>query len=92
METQKCLYEILGVEATSSNEEIRSAYRKLALKWHPDKTQQTGASAEECQEATIHFQEIGRAYEVLADPSERSCVCGVWGHWKGVLCCLWRTF
>ncbi|KAI5073968.1 hypothetical protein GOP47_0011981 [Adiantum capillus-veneris] len=72
METQKCLYEILGVEATSSNEEIRSAYRKLALKWHPDKTQQTGASAEECQEATIHFQEIGRAYEVLADPSERS--------------------
>ncbi|KAI5082640.1 hypothetical protein GOP47_0002383 [Adiantum capillus-veneris] len=72
METQKCLYEILGVEATASNEEIRSAYRKLALKWHPDKIQQTGASAEECQEATIHFQEIGRAYEVLADPSERS--------------------
>ncbi|MCO5570226.1 hypothetical protein L7F22_023944 [Adiantum nelumboides] len=72
METQRCLYDILGVEATASNEEIRSAYRKLAMKWHPDKIQQSGASAEECHEATIHFQEIGRAYEVLADPSERS--------------------
>lgn len=72
MATQRCLYEILGLETTASNEEIRSAYRKLALKWHPDKIQQTGASAEACQEATIQFQEIGRAYEVLGDPSERS--------------------
>lgn len=72
METQRCLYEILEVETTASVEEIRSAYRKLALKWHPDKIQQSGASPEACQEATIQFQEIGRAYEVLADPAERS--------------------
>ncbi|KAH7316314.1 hypothetical protein KP509_21G087900 [Ceratopteris richardii] len=72
MEPQKCLYEILGVEPTASNEEIRTAYRKLALKWHPDKIQQSGASAEAREDATIRFQEIGRAYEVLADPSERS--------------------
>lgn len=72
MAESKCLYEILGIDPTSGLDEIRSAYRRLALKWHPDKIQQSGASPEACQEATIHFQEIGRAYEVLADPAERA--------------------
>lgn len=66
---QRCLYEILGVELTASPDEIRSAYRKLALKLHPDKAIQSGVSQDE---ATARFQEILRAYEVLSDPRERS--------------------
>lgn len=66
---QRCLYEILGIELTSTADEIRAAYRKLALKLHPDKAIQSGASQEE---ATARFQEILRAYEVLSDPRERS--------------------
>lgn len=66
---QRCLYEILGIELTATADEIRAAYRKLALKLHPDKAIQIGASQEE---ATARFQEILRAYEVLSDPRERS--------------------
>lgn len=66
---QRCLYEILGVELSASADEIRSAYRKLALKLHPDKAVQSGVSQDE---ATARFQEILRAYEVLSDPRERS--------------------
>jgi len=66
---QRCLYEILGIELTATADEIRAAYRKLALKLHPDKAVQGGVSQEE---ATARFQEILRAYEVLSDPRERS--------------------
>ena len=58
METQRCLYEVLGVERTSSNDEIRSAYRKLALKWHPDKNPNNK------KEAEAKFKQISEAYEV----------------------------
>ncbi|KAL2610793.1 hypothetical protein R1flu_022485 [Riccia fluitans] len=71
-EVKECWYSILGVERTASADEIRSAYRKEALKWHPDKIQQTGASPEECQRATARFQSIALAYEVLGDPTERA--------------------
>ncbi|KAL3681996.1 hypothetical protein R1sor_000018 [Riccia sorocarpa] len=71
-EVKECWYSILGVERTASPEEIRSAYRKEALKWHPDKIQQSGASSEECQRATARFQSISLAYEVLGDPTERA--------------------
>ncbi|KAF8408205.1 hypothetical protein HHK36_007348 [Tetracentron sinense] len=66
---KRCLYEILGLSRDCSPEEIRSAYRKLALQRHPDKLIQTGIPEEE---ATAAFQELVNAYEVLSDTRERS--------------------
>lgn len=67
-----CLYQILGAERNASADDIKNLYRKLALRWHPDKIQQSGASADECQEATARFQAISHAYDVLSDPQERA--------------------
>ncbi|MEX1052625.1 MAG: DnaJ C-terminal domain-containing protein [Patescibacteria group bacterium] len=58
-------YDILGVSKNSTQQEIKSAYRKLALKWHPDKNKTNEAEAE------AKFKEINKAYEVLADPKKR---------------------
>ncbi|BBN15950.1 DnaJ homolog subfamily A member 5 [Marchantia polymorpha subsp. ruderalis] len=69
---KECWYAILGVSQTATAEEIRTAYRKEALKWHPDKIQQSGASPQQCQEATARFQSINQANEVLGDPTERA--------------------
>lgn len=60
------LYEILEVESSSSSSDIKRAYRKLALRYHPDKV-----SEEERQEAEIKFKEISRAYEILSDEVKR---------------------
>ncbi|PIA63100.1 hypothetical protein AQUCO_00200848v1 [Aquilegia coerulea] len=66
---KRCHYEILGINRDCSPEEIRSAYRKLALQLHPDKLIKTGVSEEQ---ATAAFQELVNAYEVLSDPKERA--------------------
>ncbi|XP_039069411.1 LOW QUALITY PROTEIN: DNAJ protein JJJ1 homolog [Hibiscus syriacus] len=66
---KRCLYEVLGLSLDCSQDEIRSAYKKLALQRHPDKLVQSGVSQEE---ATAQFQELVHAYEVLSDPKERS--------------------
>lgn len=58
------LYEILGVDKKANFEEIKRAYRKLSMKWHPDKNK--SAEAEE------RFKEIGRAYSVLSDVESRN--------------------
>jgi curved DNA-binding protein len=60
----KDYYKILGVDRTASSEEIRKAYRRLALKYHPDKNR-GDASAEE------RFKEINEAHEVLSDPEKK---------------------
>ena len=57
-------YEILEISETATPEEIKKAYRKLALKWHPDKNRGS-------EEAEEKFKEIGKAYFVLSDPDKK---------------------
>lgn len=61
-----CYYELLGVEATASDSELKRAYRKKALLLHPDK------NPHDVEGATARFALIRSAYEVLSDPQERS--------------------
>ncbi len=63
MATQRDYYEVLGLSKSASEAEIKSAYRKLALKYHPDRNKETGA--------TEKFKEISTAYEVLGNPEKR---------------------
>jgi molecular chaperone DnaJ len=58
-------YEILGTERTATEEEIKKAYRKLALKYHPDRNPNDHESEEK-------FKELGEAYEVLIDAQSRA--------------------
>lgn len=58
-------YKILGVPKTASQEDIKKAYRKLALKWHPDK------NPDNKEEAEQKFKELAEAYEVLSDKTKR---------------------
>ncbi|RKP26584.1 hypothetical protein SYNPS1DRAFT_10135, partial [Syncephalis pseudoplumigaleata] len=61
-----CYYELLGVERTATDAELKKAYRKQALVWHPDK------NYDNIEEATRIFALIQHAYEVLSDPHERA--------------------
>ncbi|EOY07800.1 Mamallian P58IPK isoform 1 [Theobroma cacao] len=66
MSKRKDWYKILGVSKTASVAEIKRAYKKLALQWHPDKNVDNREEAEE------QFREIAAAYEVLGDEEKRS--------------------
>ena len=57
-------YKVLGVSNTSDHTELKKAYRKLALKWHPDKNKGS-------KEAEENFKKISEAYEVLSDPKKK---------------------
>ncbi|OHT17537.1 DnaJ domain containing protein [Tritrichomonas foetus] len=61
----KDYYSILGVSRNADEKELKRAYRKLAMKWHPDKNPDNQA------EAQSKFQEISEAYDVLNDPKKR---------------------
>ena len=63
MAAKRDYYEVLGVSKTSSADEIKKQYRKLALKFHPDRNQSS--------EAGEHFKEISEAYAVLSDNEKR---------------------
>ena len=60
-------YEILGVPKNASDEDIKKAYRKLAMKHHPDRNQGDAAKTAEAQ-----FKEAKEAYEMLSDPQKRA--------------------
>ena len=63
--TKRDYYEVLGLSKGASSDEIKKAYRKLAVKYHPDKNPDDKASEEK-------FKEIGEAYEALSDPEKKS--------------------
>ena len=65
MADKRDYYEVLGVEKSASAEEIKKAYRKSAMKYHPDRNPGD-------KEAEEKFKEIGEAYEVLSDDQKRS--------------------
>ena len=65
----KDYYKILGVENTATEDEIKKAYRKLALRYHPD--HQQGKSDAEKKEAEDKFKDINEAYEVLSNSEKR---------------------
>lgn len=65
MTSQRCYYEVLGVERTASEGEISTSYRRLAIKYHPDKNPDD-------EEAIERFKECSEAFEVLHDPEKRS--------------------
>ena len=65
MADKRDYYEVLGVSKTASADEIKSAYRKLAMKWHPDR------NPNNAEEAKAKFQEASEAYEVLSNPEKR---------------------
>ncbi len=63
--TKRDYYEILGVSRTADGEEIKRSYRRLAMKYHPDRNQEKKAEAE------AMFKECAEAYEVLSDDAKR---------------------
>ena len=65
MPSTRDYYEVLGVQRTASAEEIKRAYRRLAMKFHPDRNPGDSAAEEK-------FKEAAEAYEVLADSEKRS--------------------
>jgi len=69
----KDYYGILGVGKNVSEEELKKAYKKQALKWHPDRNQGNKEQAEE------KFKDIAEAYEVLSDP-KRKQIYDTWGE------------
>lgn len=62
-------YQILGVDKKSDDNDIKKAYRKLAMKWHPDK--QVNKTEAEKKKAEDKFKRINEAYEILSDPKKR---------------------
>ncbi len=71
MSAKRDYYEVLGISKTTPTNEIKSQYRKLALKFHPDRNKS--------KEAPEHFKEISEAYAVISDP-EKKKIYDQYGH------------
>lgn len=67
---QKDFYKLLGVPRDASDAEIKKGYRKLALKWHPDR--HSSSTEEEKKNAEKLFRDINLAYEILSDPQKKA--------------------
>ena len=65
MSTKRCYYETLEVERNADESKLKAAFRKLAMKWHPDKNPGDASSE-------VRFKEINEAYEVLKDGDKRA--------------------
>src|SRR6476469_5978025 len=75
MATKRDYYEVLGVSRSTTPEEIKKAYRKLAIQFHPDKNPGD-------KKAEERFKELSEAYEVLSDPQKRQMY-DQYGHAAG---------
>src|SRR5713101_9765002 len=62
---KRCYYEVLEVERTAGDADLKSAFRKLAMKWHPDRNPSD-------KNSETRFKEINEAYEILKDPDKRA--------------------
>jgi molecular chaperone DnaJ len=71
MSKKRDYYEVLGINKSSTQDEIKKAFRKLAMKYHPDVNKEKGAEEK--------FKEINEAYEVLSDENKKS-VYDRYGH------------
>lgn len=71
----KDYYSVLGVAKKASQEDIKKAYRKLAVKYHPDKNQGNKTAEDK-------FKEVSEAYEVLGDPEKRAQYDKLGANWK----------
>ncbi|KAJ1868867.1 hypothetical protein LPJ55_005729 [Coemansia sp. RSA 990] len=66
------LYELLNVSRKATDDELRKAYRKCALRTHPDKWAHLDPESEEAKAKTLEFQQLGFAYSILKDPKKRA--------------------
>merc|ERR1740139_338812 len=66
MEASADYYEVLGLPRDYDDQQIKRAYRKLAVRWHPDK------NPDRPEEAEAMFKQVAEAYEVLSDPNKRT--------------------
>src|SRR5215469_14443169 len=67
-------YKILGVQRTATADEVKTAYRRLARKFHPDVSKEKNAEE--------RFKEVQEAYEVLKDPEKRAAYDQLGSEWK----------
>jgi molecular chaperone DnaJ len=67
MANKRDYYEVLGLSKNATADEVKKAYRNLALKYHPDRV-----TSDKKKEAEEKFKEISEAYEVLTDPNKRT--------------------
>ena len=70
MAEKRDYYEVLGLQKGASADDIKSAYRKAALKWHPDRW--VDGSPEEKKTAEEKFKEASEAYSILSDPDKKA--------------------